>query len=448
MQIVSKHFQHYKALIMLGVPIIVGQLGVIILGLADTLMIGHHSTEELGAASLVNTIFSLILIFSMGFSYGLTPLVGDLFGRREYGKVGQILKNSLVANSVLGVIVMTIMGVLYFNLDKLGQPEELIPVMRPYYLVNYISLPFVLWFNSFKQFGDGITDTRTPMWILLGGNMMNIIGNYILIYGKFGLPEMGLFGAGLSTMISRILMFTVFFIIFFNRKSYKIYSEGFKDGKINKKDFIVLNKMGWPLAMQQGLEVAAFSLSGIMVGWLGTEALAAHQITLTIAQLCFMSYYGMGAAVAVRVSYFKGQNDRQQVLQTARLGMNINLVMAVFTCIPMIIFRNYIGALFTDNAAVSLYVAEAIIPLLAYQFGDAMQCNYLNALRGISIVKPLMNISFIAYFMISLPISYVLGIYLNLGLVGVWTAFPISLSVAGILYYWIFRKNVVKTSNL
>ncbi len=433
---------------MLGVPIIVGQLGVIILGLADTLMIGHHSTEELGAASLVNTIFSLVLIFSMGFSFGLTPLIGDLFGRKEYGKVGQMLKNSLVANSVLGIIVMTIMGILYFNLDKLGQPEELLPIMRPYYLVNYISLPFVLWFNSFKQFGDGITDTRTPMWILLGGNLMNIVGNYILIYGVLGMPEMGLLGAGISTMVSRVMMFAVFLILFFNNKRYSVYKEGFKNGVINKSDFKVLNKMGWPLAMQQGMESAAFSLSGIMVGWLGTEALAAHQITLTIAQLCFMSYYGMGAAVAVRVSYFKGQNDIQQLMLTARHGMTINLVMAVFTCIPLFLFRNYLGGLFTDNEEVSVFVASAIIPLLVYQFGDALQCNYLNALRGISIVKPLMNISFIAYFVISLPISYVLGIYLDLGLVGIWTAFPFALTTAGILYYWIFRKNVLQKKTI
>ena len=274
---------------MLGLPIIVGQLGIIILGFADTLMIGHHSTEELGAASLVNTIFNLVLIFSMGFSFGLTPLVGDLFGKKQYGKVGEMVKNSLTANTVLAIIVMTVMGILYFNLDKLGQPEELIPLMRPYYIVNYISLPFVLWFNSFKQFSDGITDTRTPMWLLLCGNLLNILGNYILIYGKLGLPEMGLFGAGISTMFSRMVIFLVFFFMFIKAKRYAIYKKGFKEGRINKPDFMILNKMGWPLAMQQGLEVAAFSLSGIMVGWIGTEALAAHQIMLTISQFCFMS---------------------------------------------------------------------------------------------------------------------------------------------------------------
>ena len=444
MQKISKHFQHYKALIMLGVPIVVGQLGIIILGFADTLMIGHHSTEELGAASLVNTIFNLVLIFSMGFSFGLTPVVGDLFGKKKYGKVGEILKNSIAANSMLAVLVMTLMGILYFNLDKLGQPEELLPIMRPYYLVNYISLPFVLWFNSFKQFGDGITDTRTPMWLLLGGNMMNIAGNFILIYGKLGLPELGLLGAGISTAFSRMMMFAVFAILFFRTKRYDEYRRGFWQGRINKPDFITLNKLGWPLAMQQGLEVAAFSLSGIMVGWLGTEALAAHQIMLTISQFCFMSYFGMGSAVAVRVSYFHGQNDIPQMLKTSRMGFNINMVLAVCTCIPIFLLRGYFGAMFTDDVNVSIFVAESVIPLLVYQFGDALQCNYLNALRGISVVKPLMYISFVAYFIISLPISYMLGIHFNFGLVGIWSAFPFALTTAGILYYIIFRKETAK----
>ena len=433
---------------MLGLPIIIGQLGIIILGFADTLMIGHHSTAELGAASLVNTIFNLVLIFSMGFSFGLTPIVGDLFGKKNYGRVGEIVKNSLAANSVLVIIVMTLMGILYFNLDKLGQPEELLPIMRPYFLVNYFSLPFVLWFNSFKQFGDGITDTRTPMWLLLCGNMLNIIGNFILIYGKLGLPEMGLLGAGISTAFSRVMMVTVFAILFFRTKRYDAYRNGFWKGRVNKPDFVRLNKLGWPLAMQQGLEVAAFSLSGIMVGWLGTEALAAHQIMLTISQFCFMSYFGMGSAVAVRVSYFHGQNDIQQMLKTSRMGFNINMILAVCTCIPIFFLRSYFGAMFTDDVQVSLFVAESVIPLLVYQFGDALQCNYLNALRGISVVKPLMYISFVAYFIISLPISYILGIHFNLGLVGIWSAFPFALSAAGILYYIIFRKESAKLKSI
>ena len=201
---------HYKALFLLGLPIVIGQVGVIILGFADTLMIGHHSTSELGAASFVNNVFNLAIIFSTGFSYGLTPIVGSLYGNKQFASVGQALRCSLLANLLVGLLLTLIMGILYLNVERLGQPEELLPLIKPYYIVLLISLVFVLLFNGFKQFTDGITDTKTAMWILLGGNVLNIIGNYILINGKFGFPELGLLGAGISTLFSRIVMVIVF----------------------------------------------------------------------------------------------------------------------------------------------------------------------------------------------------------------------------------------------
>ena len=215
----NKISSHYSILLKLGIPIVIGQIGVIILGFADTLMIGHHSTQELAAASFVNNMFALAIIFSTGFSYGLTPVVGSLFGKGEKFKVGETLKNSQVANTMVTIIVMAAMTALYLNLDKLGQPEELLPLIRPYYLVLLASIPFVLWFNGFKQFTDGITATRISMWILLTGNILNIIGNYILIYGKLGLPEMGLTGAGISTLASRIIMVVIYIVLFFGTKN-------------------------------------------------------------------------------------------------------------------------------------------------------------------------------------------------------------------------------------
>ena len=166
---------HYKALFLLGLPIVIGQVGVIILGFADTLMIGHHSTSELGAASFVNNVFNLAIIFSTGFSYGLTPIVGSLYGNKQFAPIGQALRCSLLANLLVGLLLTLIMGILYLNVERLGQPEELLPLIKPYYIVLLISLVFVLLFNGFKQFTDGITDTKTAMWILLGGNVLNII---------------------------------------------------------------------------------------------------------------------------------------------------------------------------------------------------------------------------------------------------------------------------------
>ena len=352
--------QHYRTLLSLGIPIVIGQIGVIVLGFADTLMIGHHSTTELAAASFVNNMFNLAIIFSTGFSYGLTPIVGSLFGRKLRNDVGRVLKNSLAANTLLAVLVCGVMACLYAAIPSMGQPEELIPYIRPYFLILLASIPFVLWFNGFKQFADGITDTKVSMWILLGGNVLNIIGNYILIYGKLGLPEMGLSGAGLSTLISRILMVIAFVLLFFMTDRYKDFKQGFKQGKINKAEFTELNKLGWPIAGQMGMETASFSLSAIMIGWLGSMELASYQIMIAVSQVCFMMYYGMGAAVSVRISNFYGQGDIDNVRRTANHGFHIILVMLLMTGIPIFLLRNHIGGWFTDSEEVSRMVASVI----------------------------------------------------------------------------------------
>ena len=438
--IYSIYKEHYKALISLGLPIVIGQIGVIVLGFADTLMIGHHSTIELGAASFVNNVFNLVIIFSTGFSYGLTPIVGGLYGTHQYASAGQALRNSLLANLLVAFLLTIGMTVLYFNVGNLGQPEELIPLIKPYYLVLLASLVFVMLFNGFKQFTDGITDTKTAMWILLGGNTLNIIGNYILINGKLGFPELGLLGAGISTLFSRIMMVVVFALIVLRGRRFIRYRIGFSRMGWSLPVFKKLNALGWPVGMQMGMETASFSLSVVMVGWLGTLALASHQIMLTISQFTFMMYYGMGAAVAVRVSNFKGQGDGQNVRRSAYAGLHIILCMEVVLLGIVFALRGQVGGWFTDNAEVSGMVAALFFPFLIYQFGDGLQINFANALRGISDVKPMMIIAFISYFIISLPVGYLCGFVFGWGLTGVWMAFPFGLTSAGVMLWLRFRK--------
>ncbi|MDL2245629.1 MATE family efflux transporter [Parabacteroides sp. OttesenSCG-928-J18] len=440
----NRHFQryksHYKSLIYLGVPIVIGQVGQIILSFADTLMIGQHSTDELGAASFVNSMFNLAIIFSTGFSYGLTPVVGTLFGNKEPEAIGRTLKNSLLANALVALLLTVIMGALYFNIERLGQPAELIPLIKPYYLILLVSLLFILLFNAFKQFADGITDPKTAMWILLGGNLLNIVGNYVLIYGECGFPEMGLVGAGISTLFSRIVMLIVFVVIFLKAKRYRIYVEGFRKGPFNKRDFRLLNNMGWPVGLQMGMETASFSLSAIMIGWLGTVALASHQIMLSVSQVGFMMYYGMGAAVAVLVSNYRGKGDTVNARRSASAGFHIIMLMAVVVSIPLYLLRHQIGGWFTDSEPVAAMVASLVLPFIIYQFGDGLQITYANALRGIGDVKPMMLIAFIAYFIISLPLGYFFAFTLGWGAFGIWMAFPFGLTSAGIMLYLRFLK--------
>lgn len=420
----------------------IGQLGIIILSFADTMMVGRCGTAELGAASFVNNMFNLVIVFSTGFSYGLTPFVGNHYGRGENASVGRILKNALAVNAVVAAGLMALMFVLYLNIHRLGQPAELLPLMRPYYIVLLISLMFVLLFNAFKQFADGITDTVTPMAILLGGNVINIFLNWVLIYGNLGMPRLGLLGAGVATMTARILMLLCFMAVFFTAKRYRPFVRGFKESSVNKEDFVALNKMGMPVGLQMGMETASFSLSTIMVGWLGTVALAAHQVMLTVGHLGFMMYYGMAAAVAVRASNFHGQGDVVRVRENVSAGFRIILVMAAAVSIPLLIMRNSLGFLFADSAEVAAMVAQLVIPFAIYQFGDGLQCNYSNALRGISDVKMVMVYAFIAYFLISLPSAYIFGFVLDWGLTGIWMSFPLGLTSAGLLFYRRYRRSI------
>ena len=420
----------------------IGQLGIIILSFADTMMVGRCGTAELGAASFVNNMFNLVIVFSTGFSYGLTPFVGNHYGRGENASVGRILKNALAVNAVVAAGLMALMFILYLNIRRLGQPAELLPLMRPYYIVLLISLLFVLLFNAFKQFADGITDTVTPMAILLGGNVVNIFLNWILIYGNCGMPRMGLLGAGVATLTARVLMLLCFVVVFFVAKRYRPYVQGFKEAAVNRKDFAALNKMGMPVGLQMGMETASFSLSTIMVGWLGTVALAAHQVMLTVGQLGFMMYYGMAAAVAVRASNFHGQGDMLRVKENVSAGFKIILVMAAAVSIPLLIVRNSLGYFFTDSAEVAAMVAQLVIPFVIYQFGDGLQCNYSNALRGISDVKMVMVYAFIAYFLISLPSAYLFGFVFDWGLTGIWMSFPLGLTSAGLLFWRRYRKSI------
>lgn len=440
MEFLKKYKSHYIALLHLGVPIVIGQIGVIIVGFADTLMIGHYNMKGLAAASFVNSVFNLAIIFGTGFSYGLTPIVGSLFGNKELPASGRILKNSILANTLVAIFLTLAMTILFLNVEKLGQPEELIPLIKPYFIVLLISIIFIMLFNAFKQFADGITDTRISMWILLGGNVIHIFSNYILIHGKLGMPELGLLGAGISTLFVRMAMLITFVIIFFFSKRYTVYREGFSQSSINKTDFKKLNKIGWPVALQMGMETASFSLSAVMVGWLGAVALAAHQIMVTVSTVSFMMFYGMGAAIAVRVSNFRGRNDIPNIRNSAFAGAHIIILMAIITSSLIFLLRNHISSWFSDDVDVAKVVITLVFPMLIYQFSDGMQIAFANALRGIADVKVMMAIAFFSYFIVALPIGYICGFVLNWGVPGVWMTFPTGLSCAAILMYWRFQK--------
>lgn len=438
----KKYEYHYRTILSLGLPIVVGQIGTIVLGFADTLMVGHHSVEELAAASFVNTIMAIVLILSLGFSYGLTPMIGLLHGKGDTAQIGSTLKNGLVAAGTTALLLLAVLTAVYFCIHLMGQPEELLPLMRPYMLVNMISLPFVCWFNSIKQFFDAIGHTKVPMYVLIGGNLLNIVGNWLLIYGPGPMPELGLLGAGLSTMLSRMLMFAAAMAVFLMHRRYAEYSRAYRLSRVSMKEFLSINAHSWPVALQMGMESSAFALTGVMVGWIGKTSLAAHQIMITVSQLFYLIYYGIAAAVSVRVSYYVGLGENSKLHTVSAAGFHIVCAVGCLMTIPVLAFRHDLGFLFTDSAEVAQMVASVVLLLVVYQFGDGLQCIYANALRGTAYVKPMMYIAFFAYFVVSLPTSWFLGIHCGYGITGIWTAFPISLSVAAALYFYFFWRRV------
>lgn len=417
-----------------------GQMSTIVMGLADTLMVGRYGTNELAAAGFVNNVLALLVIGGMGFSYGLTPIVGALLGEGRVHSIAGKLKNGLFACSGVGLLMMLLAGLLLISLPLLGLPQELLPLVRPYLLLLLLSMLPMMAFNAYKQFSDGIQDTSMPMWIILIANVFNIIGNWLLIFGHCGLPEMGLFGAGFATLLSRILQLVLMASVFHLTKRYDLYRKDFHETSVTKTDQVELHRMGWPVALQLGMEAASFSFSAIYVGWLGATALAAHQIMLTVSQLFFMLYYGMSAAVAVQVSYYRGAGEMEETRKVAAAGLHLCWLIALIEGIPLFLLRDKVGLLFTNSSEVARLVAAIAIPFLLFQVGDALQSTYANALRGIARVKAMVWIAFVAYILISLPLGYIFGFVCGWGLVGIWMAFPFGLTTAGLLYYKEFRK--------
>jgi len=434
----QKYREDYSATIKIGVPIVLGQLGIVVVGLVDNIMVGHFSTSDLAAASFVNSVFNIPILFGMGFSYGLTPLVGQFFGRGDKFRVGGLLRNSLLANFMIGLFLSVVMGIMYLNVHRMGQPEELLPLVRPYFLLQLTSLVFVMMFNSFKQFADGITDTKTSMWIMLSANLLNIIGNSLLIYGVWGLPALGLAGAGISTLTSRIFMFVAFAILFFRKQSYRRYLVGYHRTTYNTGDLKVLNRMGMMVGLQMGMETALFSISGVMIGWLGTIPLAAHQVVASISTLGFMVYYGVGSAVSIRVSNFFGRGDIAGVRRATLAGTHLLGLLAISVSVFFLLVREHIGWLYTSSEDVVNLVAVLMVILVFYQFGDSLQIIFANALRGVADVTSMAVISFIGYFVIALPVSYICGFVLDWGIEGIWVGYPVGLTLTGGMMCWRF----------
>ena len=423
----------------MGLPLLLGQLGMIMTGFADTFMVGHYTTESLAAASFVNNIMNFMTVLCMGFSYGLTPIVSATNARGDRRGVGAIVKNAILLNMAFGIAVGLAMLLIYFNVEKMNQPANLIPLIKPYYLVLLASMVPMLLVNTLRQFTDGIGNTRLSMWIIIGGNLLNILLNYLTIYGNFGFPELGLLGAGLSTLAARVAMAAAYIIVLSRSHRYATYVQGIRHGDIDSRISSNIFATSWPIAVQMGLETGIFSFASIMIGWLGEIPLAAYQIMLSISTIGFMVYYSLGASMSIKIAGYYGNGDIAQIRNCSVAGLHIIMACAATACLLFFFLGEPVIRLFTDDVAVIAVAMLVIPPLMLYQVGDALQVTYANALRGITDVRPMMITAIIAYLIVGLPLGYLLAFPCGMGIVGIYLSFAVALLLAGVLFFAKFQ---------
>lgn len=438
----SRYRTEYRELVSLGLPVLVTQAGIIVVSFADTMMVGAHSTDELAAAAFVNSLFVVATVMMIGFAAGMIPLVGALFGRGDSRGAGLTLKAGLQANVAVSVAFTAVMSCLYFFLDRFGQPDELMPLVRPYYLTVLCSLVPMSVFNTFQQTSNALGSTKMPMWIILTANALNVIGNYLLIFGHGGLPELGLFGAGLSTLFARTVAACVIVAVFRSKLRYRPYVEAFRgSGSLASRRREVWST-SYPVMVQNGIECALWTLGAIVCGWFGKLQLAAYQVVNTMSQLGFMTYISFGVATSIRIANFTGTDDFRGIRRSASAGLHLTLLLATVASAVFIFAGEGLIGLFTPDQAVVDAARTLIVPLVLYQYGDAVQLTYANALRGTGDVKPLLWVAVVAYVIVGAPSMLLLGPWLGLGGVGVYYSFSIALFVASLLLWLSFRRAV------
>lgn len=438
--------EHFRPLLRLGLPVIIGQVGLILVGFADNVMVSHHSLSELAAASFVNNFLNLVIIFGMGFSYGLTPLVAT---NKEWGRSDQVahyLGHSFLLNLLIALLIGGGLFLLEGSLGAFNLSEELRPIALPYYRIQILGFMVVMLFNTFKQYTEGMGDTQIPMYITLAGNVLNIGLNYLLIYGKGGFPEWGLYGAGLSTLVSRVVMLIAIVAVTALLPRYRKILERVKSLHWSWREGLVpLLRLGTPVALQMGMEAASFSVAVILVARISTSALAAHQIIATISTLGFMVYYGIGAATAIRSSTLLAQGERRETRYVASAGVYLCLFVAAVMMPLLVLCREPVVHLFNADLSVAEATYLALIPLCLYQIGDALQIVYANALRGISRVAMLAPAAALCHLIVAPMMAWLFGFGVGLEgngpqLMGVWFAFPVSLTLLGFILRYSFRR--------
>jgi len=437
---------HLVRTITLSIPIIIGQLGHMAMGIVDNVMIGQLGAIHLAAASLTNAVFVQFMILGVGLSFALSPLVAAVNQAGKEKEVASLLHHTGLINIVVGIILLLLLEASIAILPHLDQEERVIRLAEPYIQIISFSILPIMFFQTYRQFADGLSYVRPAMYITVSAVAINTFFNWIFIYGNWGAPKLELVGAGIATFGSRLFMaLSMFAYVRFNNR-FKKYDPHHFSLKIHKEQIFKILRIGIPSSLQTSVEVFAFTSVAVIIGWIGAYQLAAHQISLTLAAFTFMFAMGISQASAIRVGTEFGKHDS---LNASRAGFAAILlsasVMAVNGLI-FIMFRYKLAGFFVDNNQVVEMAATLLIIAAAFQIFDGVQAVGVGILRGIQDVTIPTIIVFVAYWILSIPVGYVLGIRLGFGVNGVWYGFVSGLGSAAIMLTWRFWRKTRQLS--
>lgn len=424
--------EHLRKNIVLAYPVVIGQLGHIMVTVADTIMVGRVGVIPLAAATFGGTFHHILMVFGIGVSYAITPLVAAISPKDQKGLM-KYLQNGWILNTLLSIGLVVIILIISQFLMYFGQEEPVAIAAKPYLIIVGSSLLPLMVFQTYRQFAEGLSDTFNPMVVSIIANVLNVGLNYVLIYGAFGFPELGLVGAAIATLISRVLMAFIMWWMIRNKLS------GFR----LHFDFHTIKRMlkiGVPSGMQYVFEIGAFATAAIMVGWISAEALAAHQIALNLAAVTYMCATGIGAAATIRIGNQMGLKDLRNLKIAGYSSLAMTAVFMAICAISFIIFRDFLTSLYVEDVYVQGLAATLLIIAAAFQVSDGLQAVGLGILRGLTDVKVPTLVTFVAYWLIAIPGGYILGFSLDMGVQGVWYALSGGLTIAAILHFVRFYR--------
>lgn len=440
--------EHIKQTVKLAIPVSIGHLGHIMLGIVDSLMIGRIGAVPLAASALVNSLLFLILILGIGMSFAITPLVAIKKGEGKKDECGIILRQGLLVNIIFSVLLFIVTFFFADLMQFMDQPREVVVLAESYMKILSFSIIPVMIFQTYRQFIEGLGDTKPAMYLNIAANVVNAFGNWLLIYGNLGFPRMELDGAGIASLNTRIFLGIAMLLYVVYSKKYKEYDPSLKFHGINIPVIKNVIRVGIPTALQMFFEVGAFSFAAVMVGWIGANALAAHQIALSMATVSFMIILGIAAATTIRVGNYLGAKNYYEVRRAGSVAFMLGIsIMSVFGLI-FILFSHQLPLLFIDDVNVISISASLLIFAALFQIFDGIQAVGLGILRGMIDVKIPMVMAFVAYWIISIPVGYILGFKFDLGPEGVWVGLSVGLISAAIFFTIRFFKNINMKINM